>query len=177
MGRDKATLERGGRTLAEIGLDKLRSVCREVSVVGNNVGLARYGLPVVEDSITGCGPLGGIVAGLEASRCEWCLFLPVDVPFVPIEVLTMLMTSSVVEGTVCLMAESLGQPQPLVALYAKAALPVLRAHLEDGRWRVMEAIQAAGSVRYMQFPEKEWFRNLNTPEEFAQAESLISFSR
>ncbi len=171
MGRDKGFLELGGRTLIEIGLEKLRVACREVSLVGNNPELARFGVPLVPDAIAGCGPLGGIVAGLEASASEWNLFLAVDVPFVPVEVLKMLLVSSETAGAVCVFAEAFGQPQPLVGLYAKSALPVLRAELEAGRWKVMSAIRAAGETRYLQFEDDEWFRNLNTPEEFADAES------
>ncbi len=171
MGRDKALLELGGRALVAIGLEKLRVVCREVSLLASNPELGRFGVPVVPDAIPGCGPLGGIVGGLEASASEWNLFLAVDVPFVPVEVLKMLLSASEAEGAVCVMAEAFGQPQPLAALYARAALPVLRAELEAGRWKVMSAIKAAGAVRYLQFERDDWFRNLNTPEEFAGAES------
>lgn len=170
MGRNKALLELGGRTLVEIGLSKLRVACREVSLVGNHAELARFGVPVVPDAIAGCGPLGGIVAGLEASASEWNVFLAVDAPFVPVEVLRMLLTASEAEGAVCVMAEAVGRPQPLAAIYAKSALPTLRAELAAGRLKLISAIKAAGVVRYLQFDEEEWFRNLNTPEEFAEAE-------
>jgi molybdenum cofactor guanylyltransferase len=175
MGRDKALLELGGRTMVEIALEKLGSVCREVSLVGNNPELARFDVTVVPDAIAGCGPLGGIVAGLEASTSEWSLFLAVDVPFVPVEVLKMLLVAAEADGAMCVMAEAYGQRQPLVALYAKAALPTLRTALEAGRWKVTSAIQAAGPVRYLQFEQDDWFRNLNTPEEFAEAESSGMF--
>jgi molybdopterin-guanine dinucleotide biosynthesis protein A len=177
MGRDKALLELGGQTMVEIALKKLRVVCRAVSLVGNTPELGRFGVPVVPDAIAGCGPLGGIVAGLESSAAEWNLFLAVDVPFVPVEVLKMLLVASEAEGAVCVMAEAFGQPQPLAAMYAKAALPTLRTALEDGRWKVTAAIQAAGLVRYLQFEEDDWFRNLNTPEEFAEAEASRVFDR
>ncbi len=177
MGRDKALLELGGRTMLEIALQKLHVACREVRLVGNNPELSRFKTPVVPDAVAGCGPLGGIVAGLEASTSEWNLFLAVDVPFVPVEVLKMLLDAQESEGAVCVMAEAQGQPQPLVALYARSALPILRSALEAGRWKVMAAIKAAGVVRYLQFSEDEWFRNLNTPEEFAEAESSRAFRR
>jgi molybdopterin-guanine dinucleotide biosynthesis protein A len=171
MGRDKAFLELGGRTMVEIGLEKLRVVCGEVSLVGNSPELGRFGVPVVRDAMAGCGPLGGIVAGLEASASEWNLFLAVDVPFVPVQVLKMLLTRSETEGAVCVLAETLGVSHPLTGIYAKAALPVLRRELEAGRLKVKSAIQAAGAVRTLQFEHDEWFRNLNTPEEFAEAEA------
>jgi molybdopterin-guanine dinucleotide biosynthesis protein A len=177
MGRDKALLELGGRTMVEIGLEKLRVACPRVSVVGNTPELGRFGVRVVPDALTGCGPLGGIVAGLEASATEWNLFLAVDVPFVPVEVLKLLLTRSETEGAVCVMAETLGESHPLTALYAKGAAPVLRRELEAGRLKVRSAIRAAGLVRHLQFEREEWFRNLNTPEEFAAAQASGAFRR
>jgi molybdopterin-guanine dinucleotide biosynthesis protein A len=171
MGRDKALMELGGRTLVETGLAKLRVACRVVSLVGNNPELRRFGVPVVPDAREGCGPLGGIVAGLEASASEWNLFLAVDVPFVPVEVLKMLLTRSETEGAVCVLAETRGESHPLTGVYARAALPVLREELQAGRLKVKTAIKAAGVVRHLQFERDDWFRNLNTPEEFAAAES------
>ena len=175
MGRNKALLELGGRSMLQIGLEKLRFVCREVSLVGDQPELLRFGVPVVPDAMQGCGPLGGIVAGLEASTSKWAMFLAVDVPFVPVEVLKILLTVSEAEGAVCVLAESFGQPHPLTGIYAKAALPALRVALQAGRLKVISAIKSAGMVRYLNFERDEWFRNLNTPEEFAEAESSEVF--
>ncbi len=177
MGRDKALLELGGRSFVEIGLEKLRVACREVRLLGNDPALGRFGAAVVPDAIAGRGPLGGIVAGLEVSESEWNLFLAVDVPFVPVEALKMLLVASRADGAMCVMAEAFGQPQPLVAVYARAALPTLRTELDAGRWKVMSAIEAAGAVRYLPFEQDGWFRNLNTPEEFAEAEAKAIFER
>lgn len=173
MGRDKALLQLGGRRLIEIGLEKLRVVCRDVRLVGGQPELARFGVPVVPDAIPGCGPLGGIVAGLQASASEWNLFLAVDAPFVPVEVLTRLLAAPEDDGALCVLAEVSGWPQPLAGIYAKAALPAMRSELEASRYKVLAAIQAAGPVRLLRFEQEEWFRNLNTPQEFADAEALV----
>jgi molybdopterin-guanine dinucleotide biosynthesis protein A len=50
------------------------------------------------------------------------------------------------------------------------ALPVLQEQLAAGNWKVMEAVAAAGVYTVVDFEEERWFRNLNTPEEFAEAE-------
>jgi molybdopterin-guanine dinucleotide biosynthesis protein A len=54
-------------------------------------------------------------------------------------------------------------------------LPVLRHELEAGRLKVKTAIKAAGVVRSLHFEREDWFRNLNTPEEFAAAKFSDSF--
>jgi molybdopterin-guanine dinucleotide biosynthesis protein A len=169
MGRDKALLELGGVTLIERGMRKLALVCPEVTIVGEDRESGRFGR-VIPDAMPGCGPLGGIVAALAQSATRWNLFLAVDVPFVPVAALQALLSAAA--GTVAVIAEANGQPQPLCALYSHDALPMLRSELEAGRWKVMAAIKAAGEVKFVHFEEEDWFRNLNTPAEFAEAERL-----
>ena len=165
--RNKALLELGGRTLVETGLEKLNAVCAEVAIAGGTDELCRYGR-LVEDSRAECGPLGGIVAALEQSQFEWNLFLPVDVPFVPVDVLTSLLLAAAGDA-IGVMAEAEGQVQPLIAVYSRRALPVLRQQLAAGRWKVTQAVAAAGSVLPLHFERPDWFRNLNTPREFLDA--------
>ena len=69
MGRDKARLRLGGRTL----LSRVRAVARA------------SGLPVRvirRDLVPRCGPLGGICTALQTSRADAVLFLACDMPFV-----------------------------------------------------------------------------------------------
>jgi molybdopterin-guanine dinucleotide biosynthesis protein A len=167
MGTDKALLQLGGRSLVERGLETLRAMC--AAILSNNPELQRFGR-VIPDAVPGCGPLGGIVAALESSEFEWNLILAVDVPFLPVAALKMLLFAAATSQSVAVIPEVDGQPQPLCALYARAAAPVLRQELEAGHWKVTAAIRAAGEVTFAPFHQAEWFRNLNTPEDFAEAE-------
>jgi len=165
MGRDKALLELEGETLLERGLRKLREVCPEVAIAGGSAELNRFGR-VVPDALPGCGPLGGIVTALEQSSHEWNLFLAVDMPSVPVEALRTLLFSAGGRSLVAV-AQVEGKVHPLCGVYARSALPVLRAELEAGRYKVKDAIRATGQFSHVQFHDARWFRNLNTPEEFA----------
>jgi len=80
MGQDKAGLQLNGRTLLEHALGALRSVCRDVAILGNH---DLYGqlAPVYDDLFPGCGPLGGIHAALTNSQTEYNLIIAVDTPF------------------------------------------------------------------------------------------------
>ena len=165
MGQDKALLALDGLTLVEHALLSLGPVCAQVSIAGGDARLGRFA-PVVPDDHPGCGPLGGIMAALEQSAFEWNLFVPVDVPFVPPQVWRALLARAAEGGAVCVMARG-EYVQPLCAAYAKAAAPVLRRELEAGHWKVTAAIAVAGPVAYVDFADESWFRNVNTPEEFA----------
>lgn len=171
MGRDKALLVMEGETLVERAIRKLREVCAEVAIAGGSEALTRFGR-VVPDAEMGCGPLGGMVAALAESRCEWNVFLPVDVPFVPVSCLRELV-SAAAESELGAMARVEGQVQPLCGVYSKAMLPVLRQELAEGRWKVAQAIAAAGPVGMVDFEDVEWFRNVNTPEEFVAARGMV----
>jgi molybdenum cofactor guanylyltransferase len=176
MGRDKALLTLGGEPLVKIGLEKLQAVCEVVSIAGGSEELAGFGR-VVPDRWVGCGPLGGIVSALEQSLFEWNLFLPVDVPFVPVFCLEALLLGASGYPCVCAMAGVGGVKQPLCAVYSRKALSVLQRELAEGRWKVTEAIAAAGLVQVLDFENVDWFTNLNTPEEFAAVERRLETDR
>src|SRR5205809_5309599 len=86
MGRDKATLVVGGeplwrrqvRTLREAGFAEIMIARGE----REPLGAGEPGLLTVPDAREGCGPLGGLVAGLEKAT-EWLLVLAVDLPQLP----------------------------------------------------------------------------------------------
>ena len=86
MGEDKALLRFCGRPMVEIAVEKLRGFCAEVSIVGNREDLVEFA-PVVREERVDVGPAAGIEAGLKASRQDWAMFVPVDVPLVPGELL------------------------------------------------------------------------------------------
>src|SRR5687767_15795429 len=78
MGRDKARLRVGGRTL-------LGHVRRTAESLGLEVRVIR------KDLVSRCGPLGGIYTGLKTSTHEAELFLSCDMPFVTADLLKRVM--------------------------------------------------------------------------------------
>lgn len=172
MGRDKALLMLGGETLVERCLRRLGEVVAEVAIAGGSEELSRFGR-VIPDMHPGRGPLGGIVSALEQSSFAWNLFLPVDAPFVPASCLKTLISAAARSSSVCVMARVEGEAQPLCGIYSSRALGVLQRELAAGRWKVIAAIEAAGPVEVVDFVDTKWFANLNTPEEFAEAEAYL----
>lgn len=170
MGRDKALLELNGETLIELALRKLKAVCVDVAIAGGSPELARFGR-VIPDATPGLGPLGGIVAALEQTRHDWNLFLGVDMPFVPEEALRTLVAAAG-GAEMVLLAQADGYVQPLCGMYSRRALPVLRGELLAGRLKLKDAAAATGAVAIVEFPELDWFRNLNTPGDFRAAMGL-----
>ncbi len=86
MDADKALVELHGRPLVELAVEKLSSFCADVAISGNRDDLARFA-PIVTETRLDAGPGAGVEAGLKSARYDWCLFIPVDVPLLPVELL------------------------------------------------------------------------------------------
>jgi len=172
MGEEKALLTLDGETLLARGLRQLRQVCAEVAIAGGMPELSHFGR-LVPDEQPGQGPLSGITAALASSAFEWNLFCPVDVPFVPRSAWERLMSiaaTELCETADAVLARVCGQVQPLCGLYRRRLEPRLRMQLNAGQLKVTRAVMDSGTVVWVDFDElgqAAWFRNLNTPEEYA----------
>jgi molybdopterin-guanine dinucleotide biosynthesis protein A len=176
MGRNKALLVFEGETLAERALGKLRDICPEVAIAGGAPELSRFGR-LIPDAWPGCGPLAGIVTALEQSACEWNLFLPVDMPFIPGEALRMMLQMGCGGEGLVVVPQVAERIHPLCGAYSKRVLPVLHAQLKAGRLKMKQAIEATKSFSYMQWDHKpEWFLNVNTPQEFSALSRPLGWS-
>lgn len=176
MGEDKAFVMLDGRTLLACALELARSVTTDVRIVGDTTKFAAFA-PVVEDVFRDCGPLGGIHAALRTSHSELNLILAVDVPFVSPALLQYLIERAKNSPAAVTVVRAAGRQQPLCAVYRRPFADAAERSLRAGRYKIDalfvevrlqvvtdEQLEAAGFSSAM-------FRNLNTPEELADAES------
>lgn len=173
MGRDKALLSVGGRTLLEHQLDRLRALRpAELFVAARRAETyVSFGTSVLADRFPGQGPLAGIQRALEVMKAPLLLVLGVDLPAVEPEFLRyVLAAASPGQGVVPCDQDRI---EPLVAVYPKEAESLARRRLESGqnhaRAFVLECAQT-GLVRLVQVPGK-WascFANWNRPEDMAR---------
>ncbi|HEV2576509.1 MAG TPA: molybdenum cofactor guanylyltransferase [Acidobacteriaceae bacterium] len=185
MGRDKALLEIGERPMAEIAIRKLESFCAEVSIAGNRDDLGAFGAIVPEERV-GAGPAAGIEAGLRAARQPWALFVPVDVPLVPADLLRMWAAQVLREPRVVVGHLYVFGDQPAFCMIRSGCGQAFTAALETGERKLARLfdrlVQSGGvhrvySVRELYgagYPGDEvlrrMFMNVNTPEELAIAQ-------
>lgn len=186
MGQDKANLELAGKPLVVHMLGKLAHLGLESGLCGNRPDLAHLA-PLLPDpgfpGKGGVGPLGGILAALEASPSALNLFLAVDMPGIPIGFLRWIIDRAERTQSPATVPFVSGRAQPLCAVYHRDLAEGIRQSLEGGERRVyptlcaaarrsdvfhLESIVAAGAMD----PAPpglpcQWFRNLNTPREFA----------
>jgi len=175
MGADKAFVMLDGRTLLVRALALARCVTADVRIVGDPEKFASYA-PVVEDTFRGCGPLAGIHAALRSSQTQLNLILAVDVPFVSPALLQYLIqrARNSASATVTV-AQAGGGWQPLCAVYRRAFADAAEQALRAARYKI-DALFSAARTQIITEEElhsagfsSQSFRNLNTPEELAEA--------
>ncbi len=178
MGADKATMLFRGRTMVEIAVETLRTVCEEVFVSGNREDLGEWA-PAVPELRVAAGPAAGIEAALAHAPREWVMMLPVDLPLMQTDLLRRWGAAVLAREDVQASYLECGEERhPAVCLVRRGCLPLFRAELDAGDRKltrifgklgdsllVMDAGRLMGDV-------ERCFTNVNTPEELRAAEQM-----
>ena len=193
MGQDKALLPLAGRPLLRRVVDVLAPLCDRLILVANDPErYAAFGLYTVPDAFAGAGSLGGLYSGLSASAAGAVIAVACDMPFLNAALLGYLLEQS--EGVDAVVPDlstgaiSAGDKprakqlelHPLHAVYRRSCLAPIEAQLGADDLRMM-GFFAQVRVRYVQRAEVLRFDphcrsllNLNTPEEWAEAEAIAA---
>ena len=140
------------------------------------------GVKVVEDLVSGRGPVGGLYTGLQAMLGACACVVACDMPFLDSALLGLLI--SLAQGYDAVVPRVAGRLQTLHAAYCRSCLPALRELLkQDGA--SLHDLLASLDVRYLEEGELEdwerWHRssfNINTQEDLELAMSrLVSTDR
>lgn len=174
MGQNKALLPFQGEPLVSRVARQMTGWFEQVVLVTNTPEeYAFLGLPMVSDRIPGLGPLGGIEAGLGASRYPLAFFAAVDMPFLNGDLVRYLVSLGEAADVVVPMVN--GHPEPMHAVYSTTCLPVIRSHLDAGIYQIrrffpLVRVREVGLAEIQRFgdPERLFF-NCNTPEEWERA--------
>ncbi|MBN1336803.1 MAG: NTP transferase domain-containing protein [Deltaproteobacteria bacterium] len=166
MGRDKALLRLGGRTLLERVVERIRPHVREVLVSARDPSrYAFLGLPGIADSVADAGPLVGIRDGLRVAAWPRLLVLACDVPTPDVPFLLSLL-DDLDDADAAVPQAPPHVLQPTTAAYARSFLPHADRVLDAGGRSVLDAL-ATARVRVRPLPASGALWNLNTPEDVA----------
>ncbi len=180
MGQNKALLPFRGQPLIERVAVRLRPYSDELILTANHPeGFQFLGLPIFPDLIPGKGSLGGLYTALSAARFPLAAVVACDMPFVNPQLLLAERDLLVKGAWDVVIPHSSESWEPLHAVYQKdACLPAIRKALDENRLR-MDSWFSDVKVREMSLeevlafdPGLRSFMNVNTPEEFRQAEQL-----
>jgi molybdopterin-guanine dinucleotide biosynthesis protein A len=192
MGEDKALKLFLGRPLIQRVIDRVTPIADELIVTTNRP--AEYGflnVRLVPDLKPGRGALGGLYTAIASATSPLVAVVACDMPFA---------SSRFFEGALKLMAgedadvviarvvsqmereEKAGQGyEPLHALYRReTCLPAIKSAIDADQWKVISwfpkvKVRTVTPDEVKSFdPSGLCFWNLNTPEEFVEAEKLAS---
>jgi molybdopterin-guanine dinucleotide biosynthesis protein A len=179
MGRDKSHLVLQGETLVTRSVRTLASLTDDLILVTNTPELfADLGARLTGDAIPGGGALSGIHAGLLAARHEWALVVACDMPFFNLDLLRYM--ASLTSGYAVVVPRWQGELETLHAFYSRKCIPIVEPILRRGGGRIIEFYNFV-SVRYVEpdeiarfDPEGMGFFNVNSPEDWEQAQALAA---
>jgi molybdopterin-guanine dinucleotide biosynthesis protein A len=182
MGEDKALKPFLGRPLVERVVERLRPVADELLVTTNHPeAYAFLRLPLFPDLKPGRGALGGLYTALASATQQAVAVVACDLPFASAPFLVASAGSLVREGADVVIAETAHGLEPLHAVYRReACLGPIGAAIDSGQWRMISwfpqvRVRKLVSDELSRYdPDGLAFRNVNTPEEFAEAEQLAS---
>ncbi|MGB7875761.1 MAG: molybdenum cofactor guanylyltransferase [Anaerolineales bacterium] len=178
MGQDKALMPFLGRPLIQRAVDRLSPIADEIIVTTNNQDDYRFlGLPLFPDLRPGRGALGGLYTALSSANCEFVAVVACDMPFASaslIEAATRLLAE---EAADVVIPDSDGGLEPMHAVYRReTCIPAIASAIDNDKWKLISWFPDV-KVRVLQpeeikayDPSGLAFWNLNTPEEFADAE-------
>jgi molybdenum cofactor guanylyltransferase len=183
-GGDKALHAVGDRTVLGWLIDRLAPQVTRV-ILNANADPGRFGalgLPVVADSLPDHpGPLAGVLAALDwsaesAPGIEWVVTVPGDAPFIPRDLVARLHAGRQSSNATMACAASQDRTHPVIALWPVSVRGELRSAVaEHGIRRIDRFTQryACAVVGWPAAPVDPFF-NVNTPEDLAEANRIVS---
>ena len=178
MGENKALKPFLGRPLIQRVVDRLAPIADELLVTTNEpADLAFLRLPLIPDLKPGRGALGGLYTALASAHEDFVAVVACDMPFASAALITASTQILEQEAADVVIARTAEGFEPMHAVYRRSTcLPAIQEAIEADQWRVISWFPKV-QVRTLtedelarHDPEGIAFLNLNTPEEFKEAE-------
>jgi molybdopterin-guanine dinucleotide biosynthesis protein A len=182
MREDKALKPFLGRPLIQRVIERLAPIADEMIVTTNHPEeYAFLNQRLMPDLKPGRGALGGLYTAIASASNPYVAVVACDMPFANAALLaaaTQLMVQEEADVVIAMVDEGY---EPLHAVYRrKTCLPAIEAAIDADLWKVVawfpqvriRVLTADEIARYD--PRHLAFWNVNTPEEFAEAERLAT---
>lgn len=171
FGEDKGLYELHGKKLIEYAIDTLKPLCQEIIISTNNPEAYSFtGLKTLIDIHQGCGPLGGIHAGLTYSATDANVFISCDMPWLPTELLKKLIDNS----TYYQMAVPVHKKfiETMSGYIHLNCLAEIEKSIKERRYKVLEAIKPLKvlylNVENYDFYNEKIFININSKDDIIE---------
>jgi molybdenum cofactor guanylyltransferase len=169
LGFDKINIKVNNKLLYEIVAEELCGLFEEIIIVtskGRSKSLGNKRYMVVEDIIEECGPMGGILTGLQYASSEFVFFIACDMPIINLEVINCFM-GKLSEGTYAgIVGLNGGFIEPLYSFYSKVMIDSLNRNILEGNFQMnkvirKENIYIAAEEEWKCYCELDIYSNIN----------------
>ena len=180
MGEDKALKPFLGRPLIQRVVDRLAPIADELLVTTNRPDdYAFLAHRLIADLVPGRGALGGLYTALASARGDMVAVVACDMPFASPSLIQAAVRLLLEEDVDVVIAKTDEGYEPFHAVYRRATcVPAIQSALEADKWKVIAWFPSV-KVRELSMEEVKrldpsglCFWNVNTPEEFEEAERL-----
>ena len=182
MGEDKALKLFLGRPLIQRVVERLSPIADEIIVTTNRPDDYQFlNLRLFPDLKPGRGALGGLYTAIASAAHPLVAVVACDMPFASgtlIEAMTQILVKNEADVVI---AKSEEGYEPIHAVYRReTCLPAIEAAIEADQWKVIAwfrqvKVHVLSLEDVKQYdPSGLAFWNVNTPEEFAEAEQIAS---
>jgi len=170
LGEEKGLAAFNGKPLVSYAIEVLRPICGKLIISANNQieEYNKYGFNVVQDEVSGVGPMGGILTCLKKSESRFNLILSCDTPFVSTALYEHLLKSA--EYYQVVVPKHDGFIEPLCSIFTTNVLWELQHSLESGNFKMHDFFKKTDFKAIDIFPElpfysDDLFVNINTQKE------------
>ena len=189
MGEDKALKPFLGRPLIQRVVDRLRPIADELIVTTNRPeDYAFFQLPLQTDLKPDRGALGGLYTAIASATHPLVAVIACDMPFASAKLIETAASIMVQEEADVVIARVISEEEsgkksggyePLHAVYRReTCLPAIEEAINADQWKVIvwfpqvKVRELTPDEISISDPDGLAFWNVNTPEEFAKAETL-----
>lgn len=186
MGREKALLPIGNKTIIEILIEKLKPLFPEIILSTNTPNDFLFlKIKMVEDFYKNAGPLGGIHAGLLESNTEKNFIISCDLPLMETDLVNFICNFETEKKIkVCKIDDYI---EPTFGVYSKSIVDdlevLLNLHLQQGlntkELSIHNLIEKVGAEiidpTYLPFYNDDLFYNMNTFEDYLYVSRKLGF--
>jgi molybdopterin-guanine dinucleotide biosynthesis protein A len=180
MGRDKALMPFLDTTLIERVISRVAPLGDEILITTNSPQqYLAFNLPLYTDIMPGKGALGGLYTALMTAKYPFVIVVACDMPFVNAGILEAAVSRLHLDKADVAIPQTGKGYEPFHAAYRReTCLPAVEGALQAGEKRLISWFAA---VKVAPMPESELlrydsrlvaFNNLNTLEDFEEAEAL-----
>ncbi|NUM51842.1 MAG: molybdenum cofactor guanylyltransferase [Flavobacteriales bacterium] len=168
MGSNKALLEVEGMMMFEKVLNEIEKITPHIFISSNQKLPLKKIYPVIPDSISNKGPMGGIYSVLEQSNFDNYIVVSCDAPFIKKELIDLLLNEHCNTAVVPVWENKM---YPFPGIYSRSIKNILQEQLKKNQLKMKDLlnfIQAKEVEIYssLKWMNKNIFLNINTPQEY-----------